>query len=77
MYFLSDEIPYLEISLTIKLSFCVTGTVIFFRMGFHWPPFNLIKHLHLHVISSTNQMGLLARGIFWPNSYWFVTVSFV
>ena len=44
-------------------------------MGFHWPPFHLISHLHLHVISSTSQMGWISRGIFKENSYWFVTVS--
>ncbi|XP_052214560.1 adenosine 5'-monophosphoramidase HINT3-like isoform X2 [Dreissena polymorpha] len=43
------------------------------RLGFHWPPFHTISHLHLHVISSTNQMGWIAKGIFMPNSYWFVT----
>lgn len=44
-------------------------------MGFHWPPFHTVSHLHLHVIAPTNQMGFLARTIFKPNSFWFVTVN--
>ncbi|KAJ7381276.1 Histidine triad nucleotide-binding protein 3 [Desmophyllum pertusum] len=41
--------------------------------GYHWPPFNSIQHLHLHVISPRTQMGFFARQIFKPNSFWFVT----
>lgn len=41
--------------------------------GYHWPPFNSIQHLHLHVISPRTQMGFLARQIFKPNSFWFVS----
>ena len=44
------------------------------RFGFHWAPFDSIEHLHLHVIAPINQMGFMARGIFLPNSLWFVTV---
>ncbi|KAK4324458.1 hypothetical protein Pmani_004906 [Petrolisthes manimaculis] len=43
------------------------------RLGFHWPPFHSISHLHLHVIAPENEMGFLARGIFKTNSFWFVT----
>ncbi|KAB7499387.1 Histidine triad nucleotide-binding protein 3 [Armadillidium nasatum] len=42
------------------------------RMGFHWPPFHSISHLHLHVIAPEEEMGLIARAIFKVNSYWFV-----
>ena len=41
--------------------------------GYHWPPFNSIQHLHLHVISPRSQMRFFARQIYKPNSYWFVT----
>ena len=41
--------------------------------GFHWPPFNSIDHLHLHVISPRSQMKFFARQIHRPNSFWFVT----
>ena len=41
--------------------------------GYHWPPFNSIQHLHLHVISPRSQMGFFARQIYKPNSLWFVT----
>ncbi|KAK6182085.1 hypothetical protein SNE40_009849 [Patella caerulea] len=47
------------------------------RLGFHWPPFNSIKHLHLHVISQTNEMGFIAGGIFKPNTFWFVTLEWL
>lgn len=33
------------------------------RIGFHWPPFLLVKHLHLHVISPENSMGWINRNI--------------
>ena len=41
--------------------------------GYHWPPFNSIQHLHLHIISPRTQMRFFARQIFKPNSFWFVT----
>lgn len=43
-------------------------------MGFHWPPFNTVNHLHLHLISPASQMGMLHRQMFRVNSLWFVTV---
>ncbi|XP_060066881.1 adenosine 5'-monophosphoramidase HINT3-like [Ylistrum balloti] len=47
------------------------------RLGFHWPPFNSISHLHLHAISCTSEMGFIARGIFRPNTLWFVTAEWL
>ncbi|KOX74684.1 Histidine triad nucleotide-binding protein 3 [Melipona quadrifasciata] len=44
------------------------------RTGFHWPPFNTISHLHLHVISPICNLNLFKKFIFKPNSYWFVSV---
>lgn len=44
------------------------------RTGFHWPPFNTVHHLHLHVISPTSNMSIIKRIMFEPNSYWFVSV---
>lgn len=44
------------------------------RLGFHWPPFHTISHLHLHVISPEEEMGFIARGIFKKDSFWFVSV---
>ncbi|KAK8729174.1 hypothetical protein OTU49_008664 [Cherax quadricarinatus] len=43
------------------------------RMGFHWPPFHSISHLHLHVIAPENEMGFIARGAFMTGSFWFVS----
>ncbi|CAG2062444.1 unnamed protein product, partial [Timema podura] len=38
-------------------------------------PFHSISHLHLHAIAPASQMGFISRGIFKPDSWWFVTVS--
>jgi len=46
-------------------------------MGFHWPPFHTISHLHLHVISPSDKMGFIARCIFRSNSLWFVSPEWV
>ncbi|XP_045201579.2 adenosine 5'-monophosphoramidase HINT3-like isoform X2 [Mercenaria mercenaria] len=53
------------------------GDIIDLRMGFHWPPFHMISHLHLHVISSTSQMGFIAKGIFMERALWFAKVDWV
>ncbi|GFO50589.1 histidine triad nucleotide-binding protein 3 [Plakobranchus ocellatus] len=53
------------------------GNVSEALLGFHWPPFNSISHLHLHVISPSRSMGWLASLIFRPNSFWFVTADWL
>ncbi|KAK3727709.1 hypothetical protein RRG08_032666 [Elysia crispata] len=53
------------------------GKVSEARLGFHWPPFNSISHLHLHVIYPTSSMGWVASLIFRPDSFWFVTASWL
>ncbi|OXA61437.1 Histidine triad nucleotide-binding protein 3 [Folsomia candida] len=30
-------------------------------LGFHWPPFHMVNHLHLHVLAPADQMGFFAR----------------
>lgn len=48
------------------------------RVGFHWPPFILVKHLHLHVISPESSMGWFNRNvIFRKNSYFFTSPSYM
>ncbi|XP_055330608.1 adenosine 5'-monophosphoramidase HINT3-like [Paramacrobiotus metropolitanus] len=47
------------------------------RMGFHWPPFNGIRHLHLHVLYPASEMSFISRTIFRPNTWWFVTPEWV
>jgi hypothetical protein len=44
------------------------------RMGFHWPPFNSISHLHLHVIFPESKMTTLGRLLYRPNSFYFASV---
>lgn len=43
-------------------------------MGFHWPPFNSIKHLHLHVIFPESAMSFIGRQVFRPGTFYFATV---
>ncbi|CAD6201907.1 GSCOCG00002845001-RA-CDS [Cotesia congregata] len=47
------------------------------RTGFHWPPFNTVNHLHLHVIYPVENMNFLKRQMFRPNSLWFVSTDYV
>ncbi|XP_017887329.1 histidine triad nucleotide-binding protein 3-like [Ceratina calcarata] len=47
------------------------------RAGFHWPPFNTVHHLHLHVISPICDMSFKNRILFAYNSYWFVNTDYV
>eukprot|EP00058_Branchiostoma_floridae_P004450 XP_002589938.1 hypothetical protein BRAFLDRAFT_96045 [Branchiostoma floridae] len=44
------------------------------RLGFHWPPFNTVDHLCLHVLSPTSQMSLLSSTIY-STTFWFMTVE--
>ena len=46
-------------------------------LGFHLPPFNSIKHLHLHGISPKSDVGFIGRMIFRENSWWYQTVDSV
>lgn len=43
-------------------------------LGFHWPPFISVPHLHMHGLAPTNQMSFIARWVFRPLNYWFRTV---
>ena len=48
------------------------------RMGFHWPPFIFVKHLHLHVISPERAMGWINRNIvFRKDSYVFSSPTYM
>ncbi|KAI4471299.1 aprataxin-related [Holotrichia oblita] len=53
------------------------GNVDDMRLGFHWPPFNSISHLHLHVISPTSEMGFITSQIYKPDTLWFVTADYM
>ena len=39
------------------------GNVEEARIGFHWPPFIFVKHLHLHVVGPEASMGWLNKYI--------------
>ena len=46
------------------------------RFGFHWPPFILVRHLHLHIIGPESEMKWLNRTlIFRKDSYFFTAPS--
>lgn len=53
------------------------NNIFLFRLGFHWPPFCTISHLHLHAISPEDQIKTLywLCGVFSPNTPWFKTVK--
>ncbi|XP_054152619.1 adenosine 5'-monophosphoramidase HINT3-like [Oppia nitens] len=45
------------------------------RMGYHWPPFNSISHIHLHLLYPIRQMSWISRVIFKTGSFWFVEIN--
>lgn len=47
------------------------------RLGFHWPPFNTVRHLHLHAISPVSEMSMMQSVIFRPGTWWFVSSDYV
>ncbi|XP_047040073.1 adenosine 5'-monophosphoramidase HINT3-like [Helicoverpa zea] len=47
------------------------------RLGYHWPPFRSVRHLHLHTIAPASDMGFISRLIFRKDSYWFVSPDYV
>ncbi|KAF6199070.1 hypothetical protein GE061_007095 [Apolygus lucorum] len=47
------------------------------RLGFHWPPFHTVSHLHLHAIAPATDMGFMSKMMFKENSWWFVSPDYV
>ena len=47
------------------------------RLGFHWPPFYSVAHLHLHVIHPVSEMSWVARIVFKHGSWWFRQPEYV
>lgn len=48
------------------------------RLGFHWPPFIFVKHLHLHVISPVSGMSWINRNVvFRKDSYVFSSPAYM
>jgi Scavenger mRNA decapping enzyme C-term binding len=46
-------------------------------LGFHLPPFNSVKHLHLHGIAPKSEMRFFGRWIFKENTWWYKNVDSV
>eukprot|EP00048_Salpingoeca_helianthica_P003432 m.67251 g.67251 ORF g.67251 m.67251 type:complete len:140 (+) comp12698_c0_seq1:107-526(+) len=44
------------------------------RIGFHFPPFITVHHLHLHVLAPVSSMSLFSRFLFPSSAPWFKTV---
>jgi len=53
----------------IFMSYC------FVRMGFHWPPFYSIGHMHLHAISPASSMSAFNRFVAFNPSFSYVFVD--
>lgn len=70
-----SELKYQLSFVLIIISIALSNTTISFRMGFHWPPFTLVRHLHLHVIAPVSEMSVLSRIMFASDSYWFVSAE--
>lgn len=48
------------------------------RLGFHWPPFIFVKHLHLHVVSPVSSMSWINRNVvFRKDSYVFSSPAYM
>lgn len=48
------------------------------RLGFHWPPFIMVKHLHMHIISPVSEMSWLNRTVvFRKDSYVFSSPDYL
>lgn len=45
------------------------------KIGFHWPPFNSVQHLHLHVIFPESKLNVKGRLVYRSNSWWFATMD--
>ncbi|KAK7081155.1 Histidine triad nucleotide-binding protein 3 [Halocaridina rubra] len=71
----SQHVPMIEkmVSLSKEVLTTQGGSPDTARLGFHMPPFITVKHLHLHIIAPEQEMGLIARGIFKANSFWFAS----
>lgn len=71
-----EHIPLIERMVEIgkKILSEQGGNVDEARIGFHWPPFIFVKHLHLHVVSPESSMGWFSRNILYRvDSFAFVS----
>ena len=48
------------------------------RIGFHWPPFVFVSHLHMHVLSPVEEMSWFSKAfLFRQDSFAFVTAAWL
>ncbi|XP_033644968.1 histidine triad nucleotide-binding protein 3-like [Asterias rubens] len=53
------------------------GSIDDARSGFHWPPFNTVDHLHLHILYPVSEMKFMGRQMYRNNSPWFATYEWL
>ncbi|XP_064392563.1 adenosine 5'-monophosphoramidase HINT3-like [Halichondria panicea] len=60
-----DDIPLVEkmVSIGKRVLQEKGGSEEDSRMGFHWPPFLFVKHLHLHVMAPVANMSWFQRSV--------------
>lgn len=73
----SDHVPTIKRMAEIgKEVLCKqNGNLDDYRAGFHWPPFLMVQHLHLHVLAPESQLGFINRHIVFRKDSWVFTTA--
>lgn len=78
-YLTSEHIPIIEKMAEISQEILrqhFKGDLADTRIGYHWPPFSSMQHLHLHILAPVSQMSFLKKNIvFRENSMAFISTE--